>query len=72
LRSKLAAWVPTAEVGVPEAVKTMRLITRKSQKEYAQWCGVSPRVLADHFRQHPVRLVRRVTLMLQHVTCYGM
>jgi transcriptional regulator with XRE-family HTH domain len=25
----------------------MRLITRKSQVEYAQWCDVAPRVLAD-------------------------
>jgi transcriptional regulator with XRE-family HTH domain len=25
----------------------MRLITRKSQAEYARFCGVAPRVLAD-------------------------
>jgi transcriptional regulator with XRE-family HTH domain len=47
LRDKLNELVPQERAGIPELVKTMRLITRKSQAEYARFCGVAPRVLAD-------------------------
>ena len=32
---------------MPDLLRTRRLITRKSQVEYARFCGVAPRVLAD-------------------------
>jgi XRE family transcriptional regulator, regulator of sulfur utilization len=47
LRQKLAALIPQEQAEIPELVKLMRLITRKSQAEYARFCGVAPRVLAD-------------------------
>jgi len=47
LREKLAGLVPEADASIPEILKLMRLITRKSQAEYAKLCGVAPRVLAD-------------------------
>ena len=47
MRNKLAELVPQAHADIPELIRTMRLIARKSQTEYAQLCGVSPRVLAD-------------------------
>ena len=47
LRDKLNELVPQGRAGIPELVRTMRLITRKSQAEYARFCNVAPRVLAD-------------------------
>lgn len=47
LRNELAERVPQARADIPELIRTMRFIARKSQTEYAQLCGVSPRVLAD-------------------------
>ena len=47
LRNRLAELVPQAHAEIPELIRTMRLIVRKSQTEYAHLCGVSPRVLAD-------------------------
>ena len=47
LRRELAALVPQAHADIPQLMRTMRLITRKSQAEYAQLCGVAHRVLAD-------------------------
>ena len=47
LRSELVGLVPRAQVGIPRLLRTMRLIARKSQAEYARLCGVAPRVLAD-------------------------
>ena len=47
LRGELAALVPEADVELPEIIRRMRLITRKSQAEYARLCDVAPRVLAD-------------------------
>ncbi len=47
LREKLSSMVPTATADIPEVLRTMRMITRKSQTEYARLCGVAPRVLAD-------------------------
>ena len=47
LRDKLAALVPEERASIPELLRIMRLITRKSQAEYALLCGVAPRVLAD-------------------------
>jgi DNA-binding XRE family transcriptional regulator len=47
LREKLAQIVPEQKTDIPEILRTLRLITRKSQVEYAKLCGVNPRVLAD-------------------------
>lgn len=47
LREELARLVPRASADIPELMRTMRLITRKSQMEYAKLCDVAPRVLAD-------------------------
>jgi predicted transcriptional regulator len=47
LRKKLLEQVPRASVDIPQLMRTMRLITRKSQIEYAKLCEVAPRVLAD-------------------------
>jgi hypothetical protein len=44
LRKELAQLVPAAHSNIPRLLRTMRLITRKSQGEYAKLCGVSPRV----------------------------
>ncbi len=45
LRRQLAETVPVAQASVPELIKAMRLVTRRSQNEYAKLCGVAPRVL---------------------------
>jgi transcriptional regulator with XRE-family HTH domain len=47
LRKELVSLVPRASVGIAQLMRTMRLITRKSQIEYAKLCEVAPRVLAD-------------------------
>jgi XRE family transcriptional regulator, regulator of sulfur utilization len=47
LRKKLLDLVPRASADIPQLMRTMRLITRKSQIEYAKLCEVAPRVLAD-------------------------
>ncbi|MGH8227000.1 MAG: helix-turn-helix domain-containing protein [Steroidobacteraceae bacterium] len=47
LREKLAQMVPQQLADIPQILRTMRLITRKSQVEYAKLCGLNPRVLAD-------------------------
>lgn len=47
LRDRLASLVPESKAEIPELLRTMRLIARKSQPEYARLCGVAPRVLAD-------------------------
>jgi DNA-binding XRE family transcriptional regulator len=47
LRQQLAELVPEARASIPDILRTMRFITRKSQAEYAALCGVSPRVLAS-------------------------
>jgi predicted transcriptional regulator len=47
LRDKLAALVPESQADVGVLIKSMRLITRRSQAEYARLCQVAPRVLAD-------------------------
>jgi hypothetical protein len=47
LRRELAALVPKASSDIPHLMRTMRLIARKSQVEYAKMCEVAPRVLAD-------------------------
>jgi transcriptional regulator with XRE-family HTH domain len=46
LRSRLADLIPHQRADVPQLLRLMRMITRKSQAEYAQFCGVAPRVLA--------------------------
>jgi DNA-binding XRE family transcriptional regulator len=47
LRDRLAAWVPEAQADLGSLIRTMRLVTRQSQAEYARLCGVTPRVLAQ-------------------------
>jgi XRE family transcriptional regulator, regulator of sulfur utilization len=47
LRRQLTESVPRAGAGIPQLLRNMRLIARKSQAEYAKLCGVAPRVLAD-------------------------
>jgi XRE family transcriptional regulator, regulator of sulfur utilization len=47
LRRELADLVPEARSNIAPLLRKMRLITRKSQSEYARLCGVAPRVLAD-------------------------
>jgi predicted transcriptional regulator len=47
LRRELYARVDRGEVGLVEAVRTMRKIIAKTQVEYARLVGVSPRVLKE-------------------------
>ena len=47
LRQELVTLVPRASADIPRLLRTMRLIARKSQVEYARMCGVAPRVLTD-------------------------
>jgi transcriptional regulator with XRE-family HTH domain len=47
LRDRLNELIPQEQAGIPELVRMMRLITRKSQAEFARFCDVAPRVLAD-------------------------
>jgi len=47
MRDRLASLVPGTGGEIPDLLRMMRLITRKSQSEYAKLCGVAPRVLAD-------------------------
>jgi transcriptional regulator with XRE-family HTH domain len=47
LRAELTDAVPAARKSIPALLRMMRLIARKSQAEYAQLCGVAPRVLTD-------------------------
>jgi len=47
LRQELLELVPKTRANIPQLMRTMRLIARKSQAEYAQLCGVAPRVLAN-------------------------
>jgi XRE family transcriptional regulator, regulator of sulfur utilization len=47
LRQEFVRLVPNAPATIPKLMRTMRLITRKSQVEYAKWWEVAPRVLAD-------------------------
>lgn len=47
LRARLAELVPMESASIPELLKMMRLVARKSQAEYARMCGVAPRVLTN-------------------------
>jgi DNA-binding XRE family transcriptional regulator len=47
LRRELLELVPKTRADIPQLMRTMRLIARKSQAEYARICGVAPRVLAN-------------------------
>jgi XRE family transcriptional regulator, regulator of sulfur utilization len=47
LREQLTKLVPQAQASLPELIRLMRQIVRKSQSEYAKLCGVAPRALAD-------------------------
>ena len=47
LRRELFELVPKARADIPQLMRIMRLIARKSQAEYARLCGVAPRVLAN-------------------------
>jgi ribosome-binding protein aMBF1 (putative translation factor) len=45
LRESLVTMVPESQADVGTLIRTMRLASRCSQREYAKLCGVSPRVL---------------------------
>lgn len=45
LRESLLTMVPESQAQIGALVRTMRLASRCSQKEYAKVCDVSPRVL---------------------------
>jgi DNA-binding XRE family transcriptional regulator len=45
LRESLLAMVPETQAQIGTLVRTMRLASRCSQREYAKLCEVSPRVL---------------------------
>ena len=47
LRRELFARVDRGEVGLVEAIRTMRKIVGKTQVEYARLVGVSPRILKE-------------------------
>ena len=47
LREELVTLVPRESADIPSLMRTMRLIARKSQIEYARMCDVAPRVLTD-------------------------
>jgi len=47
LRARLAELVPMESASIPDLLKMMRLVARKSQAEYARMCGVAPRVLTN-------------------------
>lgn len=47
LRRELYARIDRGEVELVEAIRTMRKIVDKTQVEYAQLVGVSPRILKE-------------------------
>ncbi len=47
MRNALSAQLPSSDLPISEVVRNMRLSIKRSQSEYAQLCGVAPRVLAD-------------------------
>lgn len=47
LRRELYARVDRGDVGLVEAIRTMRKIVGKTQVEYARLVGVSPRILKE-------------------------
>lgn len=65
LRERLAAAIPQARLSIPEVIKTMRLITRKSQTEYAALCGVAPKVLATIERGHAAPTTQTLEKLLR-------
>jgi DNA-binding XRE family transcriptional regulator len=47
LRDELYERIASGTISIPEAVRTMRKITGRSQIDYARLVGVSPRVLIE-------------------------
>lgn len=47
LREQLNTGIPESDLTLAEVIRQMRLITKRSQSEYARLCGVAPRALAD-------------------------
>lgn len=47
LREQLNTEIPQSDLAIGEVIRQMRLITKRSQSEYAKLCGVAPRALAD-------------------------
>src|SRR4051794_20002000 len=47
LRNELFAQLPSSDLPIGEVIRNMRLSIKRSQNEYAQLCGVAPRVLAE-------------------------
>jgi transcriptional regulator with XRE-family HTH domain len=46
LRQALSSQLPASDLPIGEVIRNMRLSIKRSQNEYAQLCGVSPRLLA--------------------------
>lgn len=46
LRQALSSQPPASDLPIGEVIRNMRLSIKGSQNEYAQLCGVSPRLLA--------------------------
>ena len=46
LRQALTAQLPASDLPIGEVIRNMRLSIKRSQSEYAELCGVSPRQLA--------------------------
>jgi transcriptional regulator with XRE-family HTH domain len=64
LRQELYARVERGELGLVEAVRMMRKIADKTQAEYANLVGVSPRVLIDFERGVGNPTLRSIEKML--------
>jgi transcriptional regulator with XRE-family HTH domain len=47
LRDTLNAQLPKCDMTISDVIRQMRLITKRSQSEYAKLCGIAPRALAD-------------------------
>lgn len=47
LRDMLNAQLPKSDMKISDVIRQMRLITKRSQSEYAKLCGIAPRALAD-------------------------
>ena len=65
LRDPLASLIPQARMSIPVVINTMRLITRKSETEYAALCGVAPKVLANVERGRSAPMTQTLEKLLR-------
>lgn len=47
MRDAISAQLPTSDLSIGDVIRNLRISIKRSQSEYAQLCGVAPRVLAD-------------------------